>query len=361
MRVAEVLPVYGRDGFSFLGGGERYVYHLAQAMSRQCDITLVTFGPRPRTGSIPGLRHLILPAVHRSEINPIPLVPLPLGKHFDLVHAYQLHTIVTSMLALWCRASGLPLIVTDFAGGGRSPIRKWKLQRLIPKGISISDHSRRELPAELRARTVVVKGGVDLGWFQYTSETRAPQVVQVGRIMPHKGFNYLIEAADNDLEVVIAGKVVDRRYFDLLKAKSKGRRVRFVIDPTDDQIRELYRRSAVTVAGSVYYDIYGTHYPKSELLGLTLLESMAVGTPVVCTAVGGMPEYVDEGNTGFIVPPGDVGQMRRRIKQLIDDPALATRMGRAGHEAVQKYSWERVAAEVMTEYRALTGTHASSN
>jgi type III pantothenate kinase len=74
-----------------------------------------------------------------------------------------------------------------------------------------------------------------------------------------------------------------------------------------------------------------------------------------------MPEYVDDGTTGFIVPPGDVGQMRRRIKQLIDDPALAMRMGRAGHEAVQKYSWERVAAEVMTEYRALTGTHATSN
>ena len=209
-------------------------------------------------------------------------------------------------------------------------------------------------------RTDVVRGGVDAVRFGYTNQPRARQVVQVGRIMPHKGINHLIDAADNDFEVIVAGRIVDERYFDLLRSMSEGKRVRFLLDPTDDEIRELYRRSAMTVSASVYTDVYGIHYPQSELLGLTLLESMAVGTPVVCTAVGGMPEYVEHGKTGFIVPPGDSGQMGQRIRELLDGPALARRMGIAGREAVQALTWEHVAAEVMTQYAELSGIHGAS-
>jgi glycosyltransferase involved in cell wall biosynthesis len=307
------------------------------------------------------MRHLVLPAIKRSEVNPTPLKPVPFGEHFDLIHVYQLQTVVASMLAVWCRVRGTPLVVTDLGGGGRSPMRRWRLHRWIQNGLAISEHSRRLMPEELRPRTTVVRGGVDTVRFGYTDQPRARQVVQVGRIMPHKGINHLIDAADGDFDVIVAGRVVDGRYFDLLRSMSEGKRVRFLLDPTDDQIRDLYRRSGVTVAASVYEDVYGFHYPQSELLGLTLLESMAVGTPVVCTAVGGMPEYVEDGKTGFIVPPGDSGWLGQRIRQLLDGPTLAGRMGTAGHEAVQKYGWEHVAAEFNAQYEQITARHAVPN
>ncbi len=119
-------------------------------------------------------------------------------------------------------------------------------------------------------------------------------------------------------------------------------------------MRELYETSAVTVAASVYQDLWGRPWPNSELLGLTLLESMATGTPVVCTSVGGMPEYVVDGTTGCIVAPNDTGELRRAILGLLDDPSRAARMGLAGSEHVKQYTWENVAAGVSGQYGLVT-------
>lgn len=351
--MAHVLPVYSQDGLSLLGGGERYVLELARALSQRCDLTLVTFGSRHDEDMVEGIRHIVMPAIHRSEINPIPLPTRPFKGRFDVVHVFQLQTVVASLVAGWCRVKNIPLVVTDLGGGGRNPMNRWKLHRWISRGIAISEHSRQLLPEGLKPRTVVVKGGVDSGRFTYYDGARRRQVAQIGRIMPHKGINYLIDAAGDDIEVVIAGRVVDERYFDLLRSKAMGKRVQFVLDPTDREVEDLYRTSAVTVSASVYEDIYGVRYPQSELLGLTMLESMATGTPVVCSAVGGMPEYVEDGKTGFIVEPGDPQQLRRRLKQLLGDPAGARMMGGAGCKAVTGYSWARVAEQVRSEYQGL--------
>ncbi|TMF60370.1 MAG: glycosyltransferase family 1 protein, partial [Chloroflexi bacterium] len=85
-------------------------------------------------------------------------------------------------------------------------------------------------------------------------------------------------------------------------------------------------------------------------LGLTLLESMAVGTPVVCTAVGGMPEYVHDGVSGFIVPPNDPATLRDRLRRLLEDPVLDRRMGEAGCRQVQAFGWPAVADAVFAQY-----------
>jgi len=91
----------------------------------------------------------------------------------------------------------------------------------------------------------------------------------------------------------------------------------------------------------------------SELLGLTMLESMAVGTPVVCTRVGGMPEYVVDGKVGFVIEPNDSQALRMKILQLMSDEPLATKMGNAGSAHVQQFSWQAVADGVSAEYSRL--------
>lgn len=168
--------------------------------------------------------------------------------------------------------------------------------------------------------------------------------------MPHKGINYLIQCAGSDIPVVIAGKIVNDHYYQDLRRQAEGKPVRFLIDADDDAILAELGRSAVTVAASVYRDVYGGSWPTSELLGLTLLESMSVGTPVVCTDVGGMPEFVRDGVTGFIVPPNDPLALRGRLLQILDDPGGAARMGAAGHEHVKQYSWDVVAQTLLAEY-----------
>jgi glycosyltransferase involved in cell wall biosynthesis len=225
-----------------------------------------------------------------------------------------------------------------------------KLYRLIPKFICISDFSRRLLPAEVRSRATVVHGGIDLDRFGYDPGPRRRQALLVARIMPHKGIDNLLAAAGTDIDVVVAGQVANARYMRDLQAMAAGSNVRFLIEPDDDALLQLYRASAVTVSASVYRDLYGREWPQSELLGLTLLESMAVGTPVICTRVGGMPEYVVDGVTGFTVAPNDPAAIRDRLLRLLDDAALTSRMGDAGRRQVQAFSWGAVADAVFASY-----------
>jgi starch synthase len=97
--------------------------------------------------------------------------------------------------------------------------------------------------------------------------------------------------------------------------------------------------------------VYGTTQKMPELLGLVMLESMACGTPVVCTDVGGMPEFVEEGVTGFIVPPNDPRALRERINYLLQNPEAALKMGRAGRRAVsEKFTWDVAARRCLAAY-----------
>ncbi len=354
LRVAVVLPAYFPGDLDYVGGGDRYAYRVADALRAHCDVTFVTFGPRFSVRDVEGLRHVVVPAIGRNPDNPVPSPGFFLRERFDVIHAYQLRSTVTSILALLAHARSTPLVVTDVGGGGRSLIYRLQLHRYVRRFVLISDFSRKILPENTWNRAAVVKGGIDLNRFTYRPGARKRQVIQIGRIMPHKGINYLLEAAGDDIPVVIAGRVVDQGYYQHLVDMSRDRPVTFITDADDAQVRELYETSSVTVAASVYRDLWGGMWPNSELLGLTLLESMATGTPVVCTSVGGMPEYVVDGTTGCIVPPNDSAELRRAIVRLLDDPALGAQMGLAGSKHVQQYSWPNVAEGVVAQYGYVT-------
>jgi glycosyltransferase involved in cell wall biosynthesis len=301
------------------------------------------------------MRHVVLRAAGGSVENPIPRTSFRWVGRFDIVHAHQLRTASTSALALACRAAGKPLVVTDLGGGGRSLMNPLRLYRLVRRFVMISRFSLRLLPASVQDRASVVLGGIDPERYPMSGAPRKRQAVLVARILPHKGANYLIEAAGKDIPVVIAGRVGDAGYYERLRRMAEGTQVRFLIDPTDEQVRELYATSAVTVSASVYRDLDGNSWPMSELLGLTLLESMSSGTPVVCTDVGGMPEYVADGTTGFIVPPNEPQAMRVAMLRLLDDTALNRQMGVAGREHIGKFTWPALAGQVMVIYRSLLG------
>ena len=336
-----------------MGGGDRYVHKLARALGPYCEVTFFTFGAHHREESLDGVRHVVLPSLSaHNRDNPVPRSLAFADDRFDIVHSYHLRTAVTS-LAIMRRARRRPVVVTDLGGGGRSPTLRLGLYKLIDRFVSISEFSRGLLPADVRSRATVIKGGIDLERFAFDSRPRPRQVLQVSRVMPHKGQNYLIEAAGQDIPVVIAGKVVNDAYFRELQKMAAGKPVRFLIDADDDAILAEYRRSAVTVQASVYRDVYGGYWPTSELLGLPLLESMAVGTPVIATNVGGMPEYIRDGVTGFVIPPNDVAALRGRLDELLGDPARASSMGAAGRRDVEPFSWDRVAQRVVDVYRGL--------
>ncbi|MBI4198901.1 MAG: glycosyltransferase, partial [Chloroflexi bacterium] len=154
----------------------------------------------------------------------------------------------------------------------------------------------------------------------------------------------------------VFGRPYHPEYYQLLQRLAVGKRVRFVTEGSDADLVREYQTSAVTVLPSVFTDVYGSYYPAPELLGLTLLESMACGTPVVCTDGGPGRELVEDGVTGYVVPPNDPKALGERIACLLDDAARAAAMGRLGRERVlERFTWQAVAERCLDIYQGAAG------
>jgi len=101
-------------------------------------------------------------------------------------------------------------------------------------------------------------------------------------------------------------------------------------------------------------DCYGRQFPIAELLGLSVLEAMASGTPVVASRLDALPEVVRDGETGFLVTPGDVEELRDRLTLLLADPGLAARMGSRAREVVAEFfTWDACAQRCLAAYAEL--------
>jgi D-inositol-3-phosphate glycosyltransferase len=84
-----------------------------------------------------------------------------------------------------------------------------------------------------------------------------------------------------------------------------------------------------------------------------LLEGMACGAPAICTAVASMPEVVEDGVSGFVVPPNNPAALREKIQWLRDHPDQAREMGRAARQRVlDKFTWATVVRRCLAIYRA---------
>jgi glycosyltransferase involved in cell wall biosynthesis len=206
----------------------------------------------------------------------------------------------------------------------------------------------------------VIYGGVDPSRFRPDGGDHRRGVLFVGRFTPHKGLDRLIEALPESAELTCVGSFghdpapPESGYGELLRRLAADRAVRFAGTAPDAELPVIYRRARVFVLPSVHRTVYGKDVAISELLGLSVLEAMASGTPVVCSRIGGVPETVRDGETGFLVDPGNVEQLRDRLATLLAHRALAERMGRAAREWVmERFTWDACAARCLAAYAEL--------
>jgi glycosyltransferase involved in cell wall biosynthesis len=127
--------------------------------------------------------------------------------------------------------------------------------------------------------------------------------------------------------------------------------VQFLGPVSDADLPSLYRSAEVLVLPSVARTCYGRDIAVSELLGLAVLEAMASGTPVIASAIGGLPEVVRDGETGLLVPPGDVAALHGCLTRVLGDRDLRSRLGANAREAVlDRFTWPRVAERCLAAY-----------
>jgi glycosyltransferase involved in cell wall biosynthesis len=369
MRVVHVAPTpFGTGGL--FGGGERYPVELARALSRYAEIDLVTFGRRPGVVRDPsGPRVQTLRPIGYGQRHPVhplaPRLPWVLGGA-DVVHTHHTRSAPSRVAAVTARLRGQRLVTTDHGLGGGGWLGL--LPALFDRFLTVSRFSADVLGVP-DARTRVIYGGADPQRFRPESDIDRDGVLFVGRLTPHKGVDRLIRALPDGARLTVAGtgghdpRPPARDYPALLRSLARGREVHFTGAVPDAVLPELHRRAAVFALPTVTRDCYGRHVRISELLGLSVLEAMASGTPVVASRVGGLPEVVDDGETGFLVTPGDVAELRDRVAELLSDPPLAARMGaRARDLVLEMFTWDACARRCLAAYEELLGpgTHSGA-
>lgn len=329
MKVVHIAPTYF-DGSSIIGGGERYVSELSSWMSRYVDTTLVSFSPGRQSykeGSLKVETYPVRRFIHDNKVNPLSFRYLRKVMDADVVHVHHIHTLVSDMACLAASAMGKRAFITDYGGGaGLTLSNRLPVFEAYQGAIAYSQFGMNALPAGLKEKAVLIKGGIDTERFQPNgSGARENKILYVGRILPHKGINYLVEGFRlldrKDYKLRIIGRVYDEPFYEYLKELAAGLAVEFVHDADDERLLNEYRTARVTVLPSVHRSYKGDYTAVPELMGFTLLESQACGTPVICTDAGAMGEFVNDGQTGFVARQNSKETMAAALRSLIDSPA----------------------------------------
>jgi len=182
----------------------------------------------------------------------------------------------------------------------------------------------------------VVPNGVDVP-AEPGREAEPPELLYAGRLSKEKGVLELVEAT-RGLPLVVAG---DGPLRNRVPA-ARGFLPR-------DELDRLYARAAAVVCPS-----------RREGFGVSCLEAMAFGKPVVATAVGGLRDLVVDNETGLLVPPRDPRALRAALERVLADPDLRRRLGGAARERAQeRFSWPRVTDATLRVYSDALGTMAA--
>lgn len=185
-------------------------------------------------------------------------------------------------------------------------------------------------------------GGVDIA-AQLPDE---PFPLFVGALGRHKGVDVLLDAWTRVYRPGMPPLVlIGAPWGDTPTSFPEG--VQVYTDWPHDAVMHAWRKSAFGLAPSIWPDPCPT----------VVMEAMAVGRATIASNIGGLPDLVDHGTTGLLVPPGDAAALADAIKTLLDDPALCSSMGSAGLAQVERFFASTVVARIESEYKALLVGH----
>ena len=237
-----------------------------------------------------------------------------------------------------------------------------RVAQRLPTVVTVSESSKADIAEQMKvplSRMTVVPVGVDHTVFRPRPDRpRAP-----GRIMvtsssdvPMKGLVPLLEAVaklrtERQVELVVIGRPTEGgRVARTIERLGLGDVVRCESGISDDELAGLYAEAQVAVVPSLY-----------EGFSLPAIEAMACGVPLVATTGGALPEVVGtDGDTGILVPPDDPEALAAGIRRIMDDEALAARLGEGGRARVLgRFTWEATARGTAEQYRLVLAEHGT--
>ena len=234
---------------------------------------------------------------------------------------------------------------------------------LLDERITVSKYWKKILKKDFKVDAHLVYNGIDLERFSPNAnakrENSRPSILYVGGLEARKGVEYLLLAMElvqreiPDTSLTIIGRAGltsgesynEREMFENLAERiGIGNNVVFRDFVSEGRLKQYYQECDVFTLPS-----------RMEGWGLTLMEAMAFKKPVVASRVGGIPELVDHGKTGYLVPYADVRGLADSIAKILNNKRLARSLGDAGRKKVGQFSWKRSAEMTMKVYKRALG------
>jgi D-inositol-3-phosphate glycosyltransferase len=299
-----------------------------------------------------------------------------MGVSYDLIHSH--YWLSGRLGLLFADHWGVPLVSTFHtlaqlknrvaeSAAEREQTVRYEIERRTMAGsdrvVALTAIDRQQIIRHYETHTPidVIPGGVDLDRFSPLARAQARAtlgmkpnqnvVLFVGRIQRLKGLEVLVRAfarlADLDARLLVVGGQPGTspesreisRLQHLVTRLGIADRTDFVGAVAHEQLPLYYSAADVTVMPSSY-----------ESFGLVAVESLACGTPVVATRVGGLTSIVHDGETGLLVPWRDAEMFAESLRRVLEDTALRQRLARNARASVLGYAWDRIADEHLTLY-----------
>ncbi len=372
------------------GGAGVHVEQLVAHLRELAHVDVHCFGnhrPDALAQSVPAYLSTANPALQTLGVD-LGMVA-SIDASVNLVHSHTWYTNLAGHLT--ALLDGIPHVLTAHS---LEPLRPWKREQLgggyeisswvertsylaADAIIAVSNGMRSDIltayPEVDPDRVHVVHNGIDTSIYRPQSGTSAldrfgidrdtPFALFVGRITRQKGLIHLLRAArhfNDGVNLVLCASSPDTpeieaeigQAIEVLRAERPENSIIWIEEQVDrDSLIELLSHARVFTCPSIY-----------EPLGIVNLEAMACESAVVASAVGGIPEVVQDGVTGTLVPYDPENQTEFEqafadaVNRLMSDPAEAAAFGRAGRvRAVREFSWTSIAQQTMDVYRQATG------
>jgi glycosyltransferase involved in cell wall biosynthesis len=281
-----------------------------------------------------------------------------LPRDFDIYHAQD--CVCDTALQLLTAEEAIPSptvrTVHHVEGFQDTYLNKCEMTALLGDTvkITVSEYWKEQLHDRYGLDSTVIYNGVDTGRFGITALPREPFVLFVGGMESRKGLEFAIQSLEllvkkgRDLRLIAIARpgfkgVESRAWFDHLieRCGLAGKvEIHELID--DEELARLYSTASVFFLPT-----------RMEGWGLSIMEAMASGCPVVSTPVGGITELVHSEENGLLVPVGDIHGFAGAIEQVLDDKVLRDRLCVAAKETVKRFSWDASAEKTIELYNGI--------
>jgi glycosyltransferase involved in cell wall biosynthesis len=303
---------------------------------------------------------------YRNPLNTFKLTRLLKAARPDIVHTHGYFASVIGRFA--ARRAGIPVLLahvhsTYWEYKKRHLLIERKLSRFTQKIICCSravENFVKYTEKITDNKTIVIYNGVDEERFfplksptflraELGMDEETAVIGTVSSLTPHKGHEFLVQAAS-----LVLGTFPSTKFLIVGDGPLRKR--------LENQVKDLNIHPAVIFTGTrkdiaemlSLMDVFALPSHTREGLGIAIIEAMAAERPVVATDIGGIPEAVNHGETGLLVPPGDPEALSKAIIELLQNPKKAEEMGEKGRARVkEKFTTKKMLSEIENVYQSL--------